>query len=234
MSELDKLDPPQSSDGDALHAVGRVVAGLVPAGAELFSMVIQPPIERRRDEWMREVSERIRRLEEKHGVDVDSLRDNDAFVDAVLHASTIAMRNSHSEKRQALLNAIMNTALPQSPDESERHMFMNLVDEFTVWHLRLLSLFKSPIDWLERHKKKYPDAMGSLSNIVEAAYPELIGRRDFYDQIWREVNTRGLTKTESLHGMMTAQGIAANRVSTRGEVFLRFISEPVRRDRAKG
>jgi hypothetical protein len=68
--------------------------------------------------------------------------------------------------------------------------------------------------------------MGGLSTILERAYPDLQGRRDFYDQVWRELYGRGLVTTEGLHTTMSAQGLASKRTTDRGDRFLAFIAPP--------
>jgi hypothetical protein len=64
-----KLPVPTSTAGDKLHAV--VMAGLsaIPIvggpATELFQAVIQPPLEKRRHEWMAKVGEDLQRLEKE-------------------------------------------------------------------------------------------------------------------------------------------------------------------------
>jgi hypothetical protein len=67
--------------------------------------------------------------------------------------------------------------------------------------------------------------MGGLSAVVEHAYPELRGRRDFYDQVWRDLFAEGLVTTESLHAMMSFSGLMSKRTSGLGDELLAFISQ---------
>ena len=70
-----------------------------------------------------------------------------------MQASQAAIRNHQSEKREALRNAVLNAALPNAPEESIQQLFINQVDTFTVWHIRLLDLFKEPPAWFEETGK---------------------------------------------------------------------------------
>jgi len=199
---------------------------VIPGAAELFQYFVTPPLEKRLEQWMDEVGKALRHLEENQGVKLEELQSDDVFIDTVLQASQIASRNSQEEKRRALRNAVLNAALPNPPEQSLQQMFLNFVDTFTVWHLRLLKLFSDPQQWAAEHNHEFPDLMGGLSSILESAFPELHGKRAFYDQVWRNLYQRGLVNTESLHTTMTGRGLMSKRASELGTQFLRFVEEP--------
>ena len=230
--KINELKPPTKSTGDVAHSLMKAGLGSIPllgaTTAELFQLFMQPPIERRRDEWMHNVGEQLRLLEMNHGVSLEDLQQNDEFIDTVMQATQVAMRNSQQDKRQALQNAIANSALPHSPDEADRQLFLDLIDRFTVWHLHILKLFDDPPAWFEANNKtpkSYHAA--SLSTVLHEAYPELADRRDLYDQIWKELHVSGLTNTPSLHGTMSGSGLMEKRTTSRGQAFIRFITDPI-------
>ena len=229
MAEDNSFDVPEPSGGDSAHAIGRGLLSLIPylggPAVELFSALVTPPLERRRQEWMEKVGEALRNLHATKQIDINELVKNEGFIDTLLTASQAAMRTSQEEKIESLNNAVLNTALPNPPDQALRHIFLSLVDEFTEWHLRLLKLFQDPRAWAEAHEHTFPSG-NSLSGILESAYPELKGKRPFYDLIWGGLVTRGLTNTGSLQGMMTTQGTLERRASDIGNQFLSFIESP--------
>ena len=64
-------------------------------------------------------------------------------------------------------------------------MFLNLIDQFTVWHIRILNLFDDPEGWFKAHKITLPNYMAAgLINVIQAAYPELSSQQDFCDILW--------------------------------------------------
>ena len=165
-------EPPQQSAGDVVHVIVKAGIASIPhvggAGAEIFAAIVQPPLERRRNQWMQEVGEALRRLEQDRGIDLAALQDNDVFLDTVMTASQIALRTSQQEKKAALRNAILNATLPQSLDESRQQFYIHLIDTFTVWHLRLLKLFQDPVTWFREHGKPWPSVyMGGLSQVLD-------------------------------------------------------------------
>jgi hypothetical protein len=117
---------------------------------------------------------------------------------------------------------VLNAASPGAPEAAEQQIFLNLIDSFTEWHLRLLKLFQDPQPHVPSNAY-----MGGLGQVVEAAIPALNGRRDFYDRIWSDLNARGLVNTGSLHVTMTAHGMGVKRTTDFGDRFVAFITSPV-------
>jgi hypothetical protein len=228
---LKEPEPPKRTKGDVAHAVARAAIGSLPvvgaAGAELFAYVVEAPYEDRKQEWMREVGDAIAELRDNKGVDVEVLRNDPAFTDMVLAATQAAMRTREEIKRTALRNAVLHSALPGSPDESIRLVYVRLIDELTPWHLRILTFFRDPRAWYRRSERALPDLqMSSPAGSLEDAFPELRGRRVVYDLLWRDLFTRGLVNTDQLHTSMSGPGAIAARTQTFGEEFLDFTSDP--------
>lgn len=225
-TETGDLIPPKPDRTDLAHSSVRAALSLIPyAGGvvtEIFGMIIVPPLEKRRQEWMEAVVEKIRELDEKESITIGDLQNNPGFIDTLSQASLIAVRNHKEEKIRALKNAVYNSALPSAPESAMQHMFLNLVDDLTEWHLRLLRLFQDP-------KKAGADISeifaGGLNLILIQIYPELEKRRGFYDRIWSDLYQRGLVKASSLHATVTASGLVEQQTSDFGNEFLRFISE---------
>jgi hypothetical protein len=219
---IDKFELPMMTKGDTAHAIAKAGLSAIPfvggPAVELFQYLIQPPLERRRGEWMAEVGEKLLELENR-GVDIEALGQKDEFVSSVMHASQIALRTHQEEKREALRNAVFNVASGQSPGEALEQMFFEWIDSLSVLHLQLLQLFQRPTP---------PPgmSMGGLSNVLEHNMPHLKGHNHIYNQVWKDLYLRGLVNTEGMNSTMSSQGLAAKRTTEIGDAFLRFISEP--------
>ncbi len=231
MTSENEYEPPKPSIGDNLHALARAGVGSIPivgaAATELLNLLITPPLEKRRREWMESIGEALRALEQDGRVRLEDLQTNDAFIDTVMHASQAAIRNSQQEKIEALRNAVLNAALPNPPEESIQQIFLNLVDTFTVWHLRILRLFDEPKRWFTENGRQPPQFPGgSLSVVLIAAFPELHGRRYFNDLIVKDLYSTGLLNVDSLYAIMSGGGSMAGRSTDLGKQFLNFITRP--------
>lgn len=214
------LKSPESSKGDTAHALAKAGIAAIPiiggSAAEVFRLVVEPPLVRRREEWMKEVGERLVALEGQ-GLNLQELQNDDRFISAVMHATHIAIRTHEETKLEALRNAIDNVAQGQSPEEALQHSFLDTVDALSELHIRILRIFENPTP--------PPNlGMGGLSHVLEHNIPELRGRREVYDQLWRDLYFRGLVAIDGLHSTMSGRGLAERRTTKLGDMFLEFIS----------
>jgi hypothetical protein len=225
----DKYTPPESSTGDTLYAFARAIIGSIPvfgsaAAVELFQMLIMPAMENRKQAWMEAVAEGLRQLESKHHFTIEDLAKNEVFIDTLMQASQSSLRTNNQEKRAALRNAVLNAALPNSSDESLQQMFIRWVDEFTVWHLRILHFFQDAQGWLKKEGRPHPNT-NYIHGILTYAYPDLTDKRDLYNQIWSDLYNRGLVNTEGLLGNVSETGPYDKRTTSLGDQFLAFIAD---------
>jgi hypothetical protein len=241
----DRYPPPEQDKGDTAYAAGRALLSAIPvaggAAVELFQFIITPPIEKRRNDWMKEIGQAVQNLEQNKGVAMEELKSNDVFIDTLLQASQIALRNSQEEKREALKNAVLNVALPDSPEQALIQVFLEWIDIFTVWHLKILSLIDEPekhlrvsseLDmdelkqqWLREREASSDLETGGFILFLEAIYPELNEKKSFYPQIVRGLYAHGLISIEDLRNILW-DGILVRRSTELGVQFLRFIENP--------
>lgn len=233
MEKLDKTTPPKENAADTAHALAKAGISAIPGiggpAAELFSLVIAPPINKRRQEWMESVADALHELEKKtESFKIEDLSKNEAFVTCVMHATTAAIKNHQKEKLEALKNAVLNTALKRAPEDDVQLMFLEFVDTLTPWHLRLLKFFDGPQEWVEKHKIMMPSFSAcGIGTIIENAFPELRGRRDFYDQLGKDLHARGLIGSPNFHVTGTFAGIFRRGTTDFGRSFIAFISPPL-------
>jgi len=227
--DKEDIDPVVESTGDKVHRVVRAGLGLLPVGSgaavELFNSLVAPPLERRKNKWMVDVTEALQRLESERQVDLSEIFDDEEFISTLIEASSIALKNHENEKLSALKSTVINAASGEAPEYSKREMYLRYVNELTVWHLKILSLFNDPKGWGDRNNVVFPSLYaGGRTHILDHAYPELKNEHDFYDQLWKDLYTRGLVNTDSLHGMMTGSGVLEPCTKASGKEFLNFIT----------
>lgn len=231
MNEDKKYKVPKPDAKDALHTITRAGLGAIPYGgaaaSELFSFLITPSLEKRRIAWMEDIAEALRKIEKQSKINIEELAQDELFIDTVIHASQAAMKSSRKEKLQALRNAVVNSALPNSPDNDTQQIFINLVDNFTQVHLRILKFLKDPPQGgIPLRSGNTYIHLSDLPKALEQTYPDLKGRYDFYYQIIKDLSDRGLVNmsaSDTTHDMATMQGIPSTQVTELGTEFLTFI-----------
>ena len=139
------------------------------------------------------------------------------------------VRSHQAEKLEALRNAVLNSALPNAPDDDLQLMFLNYVDSMTSWHRRLLRFFESPLDWGSQNNVEYPSwpVGGPPSAVMEVVFPELRERRQFYELLVVELFAKGLIDTDDLHVEVVSPEMFASRVTPLGGQFIKFITSPL-------
>ena len=107
-----KIEVPKQSKGDVAHSLTKAGLSVIPVvggpAVELFQLLIQPPLEKRRTEWMADVGEKLRELEVK-GLKLEDLQKNEEFVSAVMYASHVALRTHKAEKLNAKWQSYLAT-----------------------------------------------------------------------------------------------------------------------------
>jgi hypothetical protein len=221
-----EIAPPKPTKLDAI--IEGVKAGLSGPGG-IVGAVLKSPLEKRRDAWMRQISEALLELNEK--VEEFSLQDlveNEKFISACLSATQAALRTHVIEKRLALRNAVLNAAITPNINATKVHIFINSVDTMTIWHLKILDLFSNPIDWANRNNRKLPSKwFPQSSQLLEFAYPEIANQREFYTYIIKDLSNKNMLVSDSMNWILTSASKTKSIVTNMGEEFLQFISNPI-------
>jgi hypothetical protein len=223
----------QPDNVDAFLAFVKGAVNIIPGGSffdEYWVTFLGSPLEKRRSEWFQELYETVVKLEAKSGIDVASLRDNDEFIDTILTVTPLAQATSHKEKRMAFRNALANIATGSSPGQTKSGLFIRLIENFTVDHLRVLQFLDYPEKWfkdrnLETPFKGIPNQRFTLEeymtegrcNVGEDAVTNLIFTDLYNSGLVNSryvVNSNGLTKPEAEH----------RRTTSIGREFLSFIT----------
>lgn len=228
-SKKNLTKPPKINAEDVQYVLVKAGLASIPtlgaAVSELFSLITSP-LEKRRDEWVVEIAKSLKELEEKvDDFKMSELSQNEVFITTVTYATQAAIRNHQEEKLEALKNAVLNAALPNSPSEDLQLMFLEFIDTLTPWHLRVLKFFSNPLEWAQKHNISYSFGFGgSPGQALLMAFPELNKLGEFSNLLVKDLSSRGLLLDFSLSTMMTGNGATSPRITAIGSQFLSFIS----------
>lgn len=229
MVDVDTKPPSHSDRREGLQkAAEMVIASLPVVGGALqiaFTDAMGRQLLERRERWLTELAEAVNDLRDRIG-DFENAAENPDFVDAVITATQIADRTSRQLKREALRNAVLNSALPSAPDADTQQLFFDLIDRFTPTHMQLLAHLDDPGGWLDRRGIARPSYYSAPRvAVIEVAMPEFAGRRDLIDRYANALTANGLINT-ALGAMMTANGLWQPATTHLGREFLAFIRDP--------
>jgi hypothetical protein len=203
--------------------------------------LIISPATKRRDQWINEyLSKAVQTIAEKATPSVvENLSNNESFLTVVLQATSIALRNHQKEKLEALRNAIINSVLPNAPDESLQLMFLNFIDNFTPCHLIMMDFIDSPKKWCRKNhitiseamnRFRYNDIEQNNSDILEEIFPEIRNNSYIYEQALEDITAKGLLISSDGGQKVSGVGIhildlhkSAVSLSNTGKQFIDFI-----------
>ncbi len=228
-----KYTPPKPTKDDHYAAAAKVAANMLPviggAAAELMNFVITPTLETRRNEWMIMIGEALERLENEKGLSIESLKNNEEFIDVFLETSRIAIRTSQKEKHELLRNVILNAVIKEyhlnSPLES---IFLSCLDEFSILHIKMLLFFAEESHQL--YLNKYSHKNLTTKDFLKIKFDSI--DNDALEIVWNSLQRKSMFETKSyVYG--TAYGdsyISQNKpsvtLSNTGKKFLEYISSP--------
>lgn len=226
-------EKPQKTSFDLAHSIAKAGISAIPliggSAAEIFAYIITSPLEKRRDEWIESIANKLLELESKiEEFRLSELSRNEEFITTLIYTSQVALRNHQNEKLEALKNIVLNEALLINIEQDKRLMFIKFIDDLTPSHIRLLLFLNDPKVWAINNNIEYPNwTMGGVATAIEFAIDEFKGNRDFYDQLGKDLYARGLLISGSFHGTVTGDTILAKHTTSLGENFINYISKPI-------
>jgi len=117
-----------------------------------------------------------------HGLPIERLMQDEAFVTALLRATQAALRTHQAAKLEALQNALINIAVSQTHNEVIEQIALNCIDDLTTAHLRLLLAVND-----------FPfTGFTTIADIVAQQLPNIGENKFLTGVLWRDLETRDL------------------------------------------
>ena len=235
MSHPDIVKRPERESADGIYTIGRALLAAVPyvggSAAELLALVVSPPLEKRRDEWIQSIAVELKQLEEETACfKLENLAQDEQFVTTVLYATRSAIATHQQEKIGALRNAVLNAALPRPLQDDVQMMFLQWIDTLTTWHLRILKFLDNPAQWAARSSTTYPNwDRASLTEVLDLAFPQIQGNMPLYGLLVGDLYAHGLVSIANPFGWVEEQGTFPGVTTELGRQFLTFIESPLNR-----
>lgn len=215
---------------EGAYSITKGVIGSIPVAgslaAEVFSLLVSSPLEKRRDAWMNDVSERLTSLE-KDPQFLEKLKEDEEFIDILIEATRLAIKTSKEEKRTSFANAVVNAALGQAPDTATSQIFLSLLDQSTEWHIKFLHYFTEPNIWFFARKTELRRSLSStVKKTLYQAFPEAQKAPDLTDFVINDLIGKKLLNSVDINAMVTFDGTLIPQATEFGRRFLTFIALP--------
>lgn len=231
MKTIDRKYVETQTKEDANHLLLTMSASLIPGVSEILKFLFDDPAMKRRDDWIQSLAERIQKLEENN-INIEDLKDNENFISAVFYASSIAVKTHSKEKHAILLNALTNTALVASADETKQTIFLNLINEFTDLHALLLEFFHNPEEKITQLENSFNTKFrsGSFMQLLKEYYKDKHFDEEILELVVNSLYSNKLItiNNQNITTNMTRDGLLTKRTTTTGDEFINFITNPLK------
>jgi len=118
--------------------------------------------------------------------------DSPSFTTTLMYAMQIASRNHQEEKLSALRNAVINSVIIPPLDDDIQKIFLNLIDDFTPSHIRVLSAIYRCGLKKTKHSAINNDWKEVENEYIEEKFPNISSEHEFYEQILKDLVNRNL------------------------------------------
>lgn len=186
----------------------------------LYENIKSNELEKRLNEWGNLIEYRLSKLE----MQIEDLSKKESFVTTLIQATNSAMKTTKEEKRLCLANAVANSATV-SIDESILIIYLNLIDRYTEWHLKILAFLDNPKKYYSKENGPICYVTTSISQILNKVYPEIMKNKSLIDLIVKDLYSDSLINNDSIYTMMTASGVLESRTTDLGKSFISFITD---------
>jgi hypothetical protein len=207
----DISDKKEREQSEALHKTAKLISGLIPGGGsvyDLFTALVKPLHEKRKDDWVKEVIIRLHKLETQGKINLKELSANDEFNTVITKATLQAQQEHQEEKIEALKNIVINSSfkIPQEVIDFELvDYFLSILDRVSPLHILLLKTFRDPGS---AGKKKNLNLASFLTlaktpqntygDFFLAIFPELESKEELVKMCWKDLYYFQLVKFDNL------------------------------------
>jgi hypothetical protein len=145
--ENDRFDPPVEPSGDKVHRVARAAIGALPmfsgAALEVLNLLVGDPYNKRRTQWLHELSDAINGL----SADIERLERNSrkegAVLSAILQSTDVALKTGDEDIHRCLVQIVVHALQDSDPNEELIAVYLATLRQLTSSHLKLLNLIVS-------------------------------------------------------------------------------------------
>lgn len=223
---------------EALYKTAKIISGLLPGGGsvyELFIAIVKPLHEQRREEWVREVTLRLHKLEQEERVNLKELAENEEFNTIITKATVLAQQTHQQEKIEALRNVVVNSAEKLSEnvmDFEEVDFFLSIVSSINPIQIWLLKFAMDPgkiahekgIILTPLNKVAVQKPGIELKRYLFAVLPDLQKKEALIEYSWNELTRFGFVKNISFESLALHADVGQSAITDEGKSFLAFIS----------
>lgn len=192
---------------EARDKTARIITGLIPGGGSVydtFTAIVQPLHVRRRDEWIKEVTLRLHKLEQEKRINLAELAENEEFITVITRATLLAIQTHQQEKKNAFKNIVTETSLYITADDldfDEMNAMLTILERLNSLHIYLLTMIENLRERAENSGIEVgKDSNDLVAGIVFELDETLKEKKEIVNLCWVDLFNGGLVFQSSQKG----------------------------------
>ncbi len=121
-----------------------------------------------------------------------------------------------------LRNALLNIAVGKAPNEGVQQIFLNVIDTFTCFHVKILDFLWRQDNILAKSSRDSREPISNYGHAINIGLPELRKEAGLLEPILNDLNLRGFSDVSSPRDAFPRNPAITNL----GGQFLNFIAKP--------
>lgn len=196
---------------------------LSPIGTALLTLAnecFNSSAKTRQDEWMKTLAKRI---DEQNESFAEKIKNAQNFASLFANAQNGALTDIESDKVGLYANAFINAIKNEKMEDTKKHIFLNMLREFTILHIRILDSLKRFED--EKINGRTFSAVDNKPSFFDNVSPDIKNDVFFRPIIKIFYDNELVYADRSLDLNIGLDEITPTRLTPLGQEFLSFISE---------
>lgn len=204
----------------ALSGLPLVLSPIGTAVLTLANECFNSSAKTRQDEWMKTLAKRI---DEQNESFAEKIRNTQNFASLFANAQNGALTDIEADKVGLYANAFINAIKNENMEDTKKHIFLNMLREFTVLHIRILDSLKRFED--EKINGRTFSAVDNKPSFFDNVSPDIKNDVFFRPIIKNFYDNELVYADRSLDLNIGLDEITPTRLTPLGQEFLSFISE---------
>lgn len=217
---MDKKEAKEIIKVLALSGLPLVLSSIGTALLTLANECFNSSAKTRQDEWMKTLAKRI---DEQNESFAEKIRNTQNFASLFANAQNGALTDIEADKVGLYANAFINAIKNEKMEDTKKHIFLNMLRDFTVLHIRILDSLKQFED--EKINGRTFSAVDNKPSFFNNVSPDI--KNDvFFRPIIKTFYDNGLIYADRSFDLnIGLDEINPTRLAPLGQEFLLFISE---------
>lgn len=199
---------------------------VVSAFSKFFEDFVQDNWQERIDLWKEEVVKRLAQLDTKME---QKIKETSNFANILASAQRGALEDIEEDKVALYANAVINAIKNENIDDTKKHIFLNMLRDFTVLHVETLKFFNHPNQRAAGFQNHVSLGMRSTYDVIVELNNTIDGGEDVLDAVMQDLKTKSMLTIGRMDNIQMSFGIPKLTTSLADE-FLAFIAEQENND----